>query len=500
MTAKRQSVTLAEKLYDLAQASQSIASAKNLRQLMDRVFEANTRILDYSNCAFALINTKINMLEVKGHRGYPPQFDDFPLPVGPGRGITAWVAYYNSPIIVPDVAKAPLYVEGVPGAQSEMAVPLEVAGKVIGVLDVQKAERGAFDETDLLLFTMLANYAAIALEHMRAGKALAHAHKDLERRTKHLEKLMDSSADAILSANRKGRINFFNGAAREMFGYSSRDFRKLQVEALYDISRQEIQRLVRRLMIRGKVKGYQTELIRKDGSVFPAVVALSVLRNSAGEVTGYLGVVHDHSQLSRIEGQLQRTIDDLRESNARLEQLTLTDSMSGLYNRRHFRKMLGEQYRKASRTGKSLVLMLLDFDKFKSFNDVYGNQAGDEIIEQMGELFHQVINPDKGMAFRYGGEEFAVLLYGASYESAARLAQDLVKGYPRLRVFKRLGIEQIAMSAGMARFHPVDNALSMSLLLKEADDAVLLAKKRGGGQVAAKEDLAPYLDAHMDRG
>src|SRR5690606_39329772 len=108
-----------------------------------------------------------------------------------------------------------------------------------------------------------------------------------------------------------------------------------------------------------------------------------------------------------------------------LRQLADRDSLTGLHNRRSFRRHLDTLWRQSQREGQPIAMLLGDIDHFKRYNDCYGHQAGDETLQEVALLFQMAARRPLDMAVRLGGEEFALLLYGSSAEDAREYAEEL---------------------------------------------------------------------------
>ncbi|WP_188664786.1 GGDEF domain-containing protein [Terasakiella brassicae] len=100
---------------------------------------------------------------------------------------------------------------------------------------------------------------------------------------------------------------------------------------------------------------------------------------------------------------------ELREVNRRLEELSVTDQLTGLYNRRHFERVLDREMKRARRENKAVTLYMLDIDYFKSLNDHYGHSGGDVALKTVGQKLFEICRRPSDYAFRIGGEEFAVI-------------------------------------------------------------------------------------------
>jgi diguanylate cyclase (GGDEF)-like protein len=172
--------------------------------------------------------------------------------------------------------------------------------------------------------------------------------------------------------------------------------------------------------------------------------------------------------------------DRLRESNRQLEQLSRTDPLTGLANRRYFLEVVEEAFAVAVGEGTPLALLMLDIDHFKRLNDTRGHQAGDAVLAKLGDL---LLDCD-GFAARYGGEEFAIVLMERTLTEAVQTAETLRQAITALTFDPPLDDLHLTASLGVAALpHPEIETLTQ--LIREADDALYRAKHAGRNRVEA---------------
>jgi diguanylate cyclase (GGDEF)-like protein/putative nucleotidyltransferase with HDIG domain len=162
---------------------------------------------------------------------------------------------------------------------------------------------------------------------------------------------------------------------------------------------------------------------------------------------------------------------------ARAEQRSRIDELTGLFNRRHFEERLKEEIARHSRYGNLFSIFLLDLDSFKTYNDVYGHPSGDVLLSQIGKIIKSSIR-DADQAFRYGGDEFIVVLPHTAVEDA-RVVADRVRETIAGEMEKK-GIA-VTCSIGLACY-PTDGVIAGELVTV-ADTALYFAKRTGGNRV-----------------
>lgn len=211
-----------------------------------------------------------------------------------------------------------------------------------------------------------------------------------------------------------------------------------------------------------------------------------VLRGLDLGVNDYLVRPIDRNELvARVMTQVRRKryADRLRTNVQQSMELALTDSLTGLYNRRYMETHLETLIEKASSTERPLALVMIDIDHFKPINDTYGHDAGDEVLRQFaGRLQASVRGID--LACRYGGEEFVVVMPDADLSVARAVGERLRRNisadpFPVSKGAKKL---DVTISVGIAMRRDGDGA---DTILKRADEALYQAKRDGRNRVVS---------------
>jgi diguanylate cyclase (GGDEF)-like protein len=171
----------------------------------------------------------------------------------------------------------------------------------------------------------------------------------------------------------------------------------------------------------------------------------------------------------------------------RAHHLSMRDPLTGLFNRRYLDETMERELQRARREGAPIGAILLDIDHFKRLNDTYGHEAGDYVLERTGELLaHATRGSD--IACRFGGEEFALILPGASLENTRKRAEAIRASFEALDlVYDGQRLAPLSLSAGVSALAP--GAPDWSPLLHHADKALYAAKEGGRNRVIATEAL-----------
>jgi len=173
-------------------------------------------------------------------------------------------------------------------------------------------------------------------------------------------------------------------------------------------------------------------------------------------------------------------LNELKEKNALLDTLATTDGLSGLYNRRYFNEAFEREIERAKRMGTSLSIVMCDIDYFKLYNDTYGHQMGDVIIQKVSNILKTTFVRAVDVVARYGGEEFVVLAPSTPPEEIKRLVEKARDSIVQLHIEHTASktASFVTTSFGIANCTP-DMMLTADKLLKAADDALYESKEKG---------------------
>lgn len=251
--------------------------------------------------------------------------------------------------------------------------------------------------------------------------------------------------------------------------------------------------------------GYEVARKIKNDEALPFIpIILVTARDSTSDkVTGldagaddYLTKPVNFPELeARVRSMLRikRLQDELEEKNKELEELSISDGLTGLFNHRHIHEELHEEFERAERAQGPLAVAMFDLDHFKRVNDTYGHQTGDRVLVELSAILRQTAREIDKLG-RYGGEEFIVILPNTDIDDAASFA-DRVRQKIEHHAFPagRNDPLRMTLSAGVAAYpHPhVKEARS----LVERADIALYAAKRGGRNRVIREDRLPAESA-----
>lgn len=188
------------------------------------------------------------------------------------------------------------------------------------------------------------------------------------------------------------------------------------------------------------------------------------------------------AELQRVNARLDRQLVEMTRLHRIAERLAITDSVTGIYNHRHFQERLAEELARAERYGRFLSLLMVDIDDFKQYNDLLGHPAGDAVLKAVARLLTRSVRSTDIVA-RYGGEEFVVILLEAEKLQASMVAEKIrarIEAYPFPNE-EQLPNGRVTVTVGVATYP--DDARTKKDLIYLADMACYRAKREGKNRV-----------------
>jgi two-component system cell cycle response regulator len=205
---------------------------------------------------------------------------------------------------------------------------------------------------------------------------------------------------------------------------------------------------------------------------------------------------HEKELLARVRShtKLKLLQDELREKNAQLEALSVTDPLTGLANRRHLMTKLDYEVQRARRYKTPLAVVMIDIDHFKQVNDTYGHAMGDEVLRNIGAMLKESVRTTD-LAARYGGEELTLILPHTDLTAAVSVADTLRQKFAAMDHTHDGASLRKTASMGVAARDGQGDVPSAEDLLKFADEALYRAKQGGRNKVVAAEEGQASIDA-----
>ncbi|MBI5630810.1 MAG: diguanylate cyclase [Elusimicrobia bacterium] len=269
-----------------------------------------------------------------------------------------------------------------------------------------------------------------------------HLSSDFIRVKEYLEAIVASTADAICTTDTEGRILYFSPGAEKMTGYGSKEVVGRYAYEYYLGGRREADRIMKKLKKDEGLQNHEMVLKSKEGRRIHVSMSASLLKDRRGQIIGTLGISKDITHRVELEN--------------RLRELSITDNLTALYNQRYFQEQLSQEVRRARRQGYQLSLILMDLDGFKKVNDEKGHLEGDRLLKSFSAILLGHIRREMDTAYRYGGDEFVILLPGLGKELAEKVAQRIADAAAQKKdpcpVFFSFGVTTLAKSENPLEF------------------------------------------------
>lgn len=183
-----------------------------------------------------------------------------------------------------------------------------------------------------------------------------------------------------------------------------------------------------------------------------------------------------------LEQRVKDRTHELEKLNQKLEELSATDQLTGLKNRRYLDNTLAEEFARCARYGHTLSVLLMDIDHFKRFNDTYGHLIGDECLKDVAHSVRKGLRWPSDRAARYGGEEFCVILPETETEGALTVAERIRRNVEMMNFMVKDQRVPVTVSIGLAVIKPQPHQ-KPELVLEFADSALYLSKEAGRNRV-----------------
>ena len=385
----------------------------------------------------------------------------------------------REPVWLVDLAEDPDFARSAaaPSLHGAFGFPILSGGKVTGVVNFYSREICHPDKGLLTMVADIGGQIGQFIERKRTERAL----QETAERTR---AVLDNVADGIMTTDESGMIEFFNRAAQRLFGYQLAEAHGQNAKMLMaEPYRRDFVSHLNNYLRPGKhpvsVSGSR-ELWgqRKDGSTFPMEFRASEMLLD-GE-RRFVGILHD--------------ISEQRAQKEALEYQSLHDPLTGLPNRSLFNDRLRQAIVVGHRERKSMVLLIMDMDRFKEVNDTLGHHFGDLLLQQVALRLAATLRQSDTVA-RLGGDEFAVLPAGGTdLNGGCRAAQKILQALEHPFVVDGRNID-VGASIGIA--HWPEHGEEAETLMRHADVAMYAAKrgKRGYAVYAPQQD--EHTAAHL---
>jgi diguanylate cyclase (GGDEF)-like protein/PAS domain S-box-containing protein len=289
----------------------------------------------------------------------------------------------------------------------------------------------------------------------------------IQNKSNYLDSILQDSTDIIFTTDIDGFILKFNKGSELHFGFTQEDIVGTPLKHLF-VNEADERKILGVVLLSNKSTNEEVPMKTKHGEIILLNLSISEMKNDYNQIIGLVVTAKDITEKKKLEMELVK-------KNELLSKLAITDSLTELYNVRHFWEQLTKELSRLKRNPqRKLSLVLMDIDHFKELNDNEGHQVGDSVLKSLGQVIKVCIRKDVDMGFRYGGDEFALVLPDTDKLQARVVADRIQK---QLGAFK---FGRISLSIGITEAKPGDSEKN---LVKNVDECLYTSKREGRARI-----------------
>lgn len=289
----------------------------------------------------------------------------------------------------------------------------------------------------------------------------------IQGKSSYFESILDDSTDIIFTTDMDGFILKFNKGSEMHFGYTQEDIVGVPLKQLF-VNEADERKIINAVLLTGKSVNEEIPMKTKQGEIILLNLSISEMKNDASQIIGLVVTAKDITEKKKLEMELVK-------KNELLSKLAITDSLTELYNVRHFYDQIVRELSRLKRNPqRKLSLMLIDIDHFKELNDTEGHQVGDQVLKSLGQVIKVCIRKDVDSGFRYGGDEFAVILPDTDRNQAKVAAERIAKQFGAFK------FGRVSLSIGIAEAKAGEDEKS---IVKRTDEALYRSKREGRARI-----------------
>jgi len=287
------------------------------------------------------------------------------------------------------------------------------------------------------------------------------------KRIDYLESILQDSSDIIFTIDTEGFILKFNKGSEMHFGYSQEEIVGKPLVQLF-VNEADERKILSNVLLNGKTVNEETPMKTRDGDVILLNLSMSEMKNERGEIIGLVVTAKDITEMKKLELEL-------RKKNELLSRLAITDTLTELYNVRHFYDEVKREIRRLRRNpDRKLSLIMIDIDHFKELNDTEGHQVGDQVLKSLAQVIKVCIRKDVDSGYRYGGDELVVLLPDTDKLQSRNVAERIQKQFGAFK------FGRTSLSIGITEARSDEDEKK---LVKRADEAMYQSKRLGRARI-----------------
>lgn len=300
---------------------------------------------------------------------------------------------------------------------------------------------------------------------------------------------LNAAANAIVITDTSGTCIWVNPAFTQITGYGFDEILGKKLSVLKSgVQDDDFYKSLWLTILAGETWSGEIINRHKMGHLYSEEMTIAPVRDGAGRIINFIAVKQDITERKRIENNLQEAhqslksrVEEIEALQVQLREQAIRDPLTGLFNRRFLEETIEREVARAQRDHSDLCVAMIDVDHFKEFNDQYGHKAGDVILQALGIMLSDTTRTGDA-ACRYGGEEFIVIMPGASREASYKRANEWRIAFQYMNAGLPDYARTATISIGLAYFP--DHGRDCEALVDAADKALYQAKDAGRNRVA----------------
>jgi diguanylate cyclase (GGDEF)-like protein/PAS domain S-box-containing protein len=501
-SAKDKTKEILRQMERFSEISAAVLSIKDEEKLFDQISQAVVDISDFGRALISYFTDAPPYREIIGHKGIkkadierlkkakmPRQkyLEYFEKSIKIGNQ-SCYIPHslkdiLDNDAVIPGEKTYPKK-EGRWNREDNLLVAMKDAGdKIIGIISLNDSKSGLIPtEETVRPLEIFANLTSEIIQRHKFDKIISESEEKYR-------ELFNNIKIGVFRATPDGKLLEVNPSVVEMFGYTNaKNFLKVKAPYLYKNPGDSV-KLMKELEENDHAKNKEFILKKKDGTAFWASLTSTAVKDDSGRIIYYDTVLEDISERKDLEEEVKR--------------LSITDDLTGVYNRRYFNQNLPDEIKTAERWRSALCLIMIDIDDFKQYNDQYLHLEGDEVLKGTAQVISHVIRKEMDWASRFGGDEFVITLPGLTTAQAAKVGERIRKIFRQLKFKPKDEIVKKTLSMGVACCYysevrprrgdkskgaPTNYEKVATELTILADKALFKAKKAGRNQLVISKD------------
>jgi len=337
---------------------------------------------------------------------------------------------------------------------------------------------------------------------------LKEAEDKLQKSEEQFKIMFEAASDPIYVLSKEGRFLQWNRATQEMTGRTD-----LTDEFFYNFIVPEYKKEIVEFYLHQynnniELTYKEFPTIKEGEDVWIGQNTVPYKKDEAGNTESFLVISRNINEQRKLQKELEK-------KNKELEELSSSDALTGLYNRRYFNDFFPQIIKNASRFNKSLAVIFIDLNDFKKANDTYGHAFGDDVLRSFSEVLKNSGMRETDIICRYGGDEFVIVLGGLDYSNSRsiveKIIEDMAKSWDRKKEASPAISKAVELNLGLSigvrlvNYHDINRFLNSKDLpekvgdeiLKQADASMYVAKEKYKRSKNRKESQFHFFNGNL---